>query len=1108
MCATVKKCIFEGCLAQDSEKGGMGRMKLNVGGELQLEECSVRACGCNIEYGKGGGMFVESEEEGALKFVFRNCLFEGNMGWKGKDIFVSCINIEKQINENQFELNAEGISMLRDDSICGTDKTEHVGADVDLMKFISVFKSRTIIVSGRCNCSGGEISYGADERQCGAADRPCATVEYGASHLCGTLFVVLGIDGESSLNGPTILEEMTLRSVNSEYGKICFGSEDGNSLKKAEKNRDFAICARGNVIIELIWMWIEGLKKSSYGCIVASKEGLLTMRSCKVSGTGRGGGEIAPKIMECIGGSLKILNVSVTDANIVRFVECRECMVELTGLHILNIEGKEGLMFSDNAAVSLKEIRIENSKVDSGSYVKVTESIDSSLHAIQNTMLNLASLSMANISSNSCEIAMIEQMGFCIQYCLRTARFKDKNEANLLRKNSKNIYEELCEWDGWLISAEDSSVKIRDSTLTNAQEGGLTVKGGKTLIEECEFTDIKAEVNNYRSARRNMHCSEFGELNVESLKRGDGRQSNTSLWILNEGCELEGIAKDRLSPYYIATLDSVHCSYETSGYVTLHFIEIWTNVPIETIASTSEEVEVSVAILNGSLTAPISTKSITIKNGSSPAHEQESEKDKESDIQTEEDQKLQRKQQQSFRDAEGNLDWKSCLLIAMIIIVIGVIVGAGVVVKLISNQAAREKQKLKEYDSSFKESEMTDEGNVAFEMVTMGILPESYEDYSEGEKYEPTKKCSTVLKYQPVVRSESQQHLVDETSSAQLLNNLDSRGISIRMINDEISGKNNNPPSFCGDSPTPPLSPQFLNSMNDATTTFVRIEDECPTTSSMSNLVDAMACSSPHEKLIVDLRDSLFMLLHGLNKTKEMPIGTLKEREMTAAQILFWVANLALHSFDEMENELSSLADLSPHIVLFSEHMVICIAMHSDCFFDSDSDSSSISSSTVATSASDDDEEDSLPSSAFEDENDFKKECMRWKAPELLINKKMGATKESVSFSIGMMLWECLSLQIPFGEYEAATAGQKIANGERPQFQNVVESELAKVAKSSLCVRPEKRPSLKDLKKEFIQRFPSNATIPNVSDAVSYDCIAGDSLRYSRTSCKSNQRYF
>ncbi|KAH7822880.1 uncharacterized protein MONOS_11564 [Monocercomonoides exilis] len=183
---------------------------------------------------------------------------------------------------------------------------------------------------------------------------------------------------------------------------------------------------------------------------------------------------------------------------------------------------------------------------------------------------------------------------------------------------------------------------------------------------------------------------------------------------------------------------------------------------------------------------------------------------------------------------------------------------------------------------------------------------------------------------------------------------------------------------------------------------------------------------------VLDQIVKLFMLLYGRNEKKEMEIGALQKIEQTASLILFKGYNLALYSFDEMENPLQSLSNLSPHIVLFSEHMVICIVMHSDLLSDDDSDSSSISSSTVATSASDDDDDDSLPSSAFEDEDYYKKECLRWKAPELLMNKKMRATKESVSFSIGMMLWECLTLQIPFGEYEAVTAGQKIVNRERP----------------------------------------------------------------------------
>ncbi|KAH7816023.1 uncharacterized protein MONOS_8777 [Monocercomonoides exilis] len=366
------------------------------------------------------------------------------------------------------------------------------------------------------------------------------------------------------------------------------------------------------------------------------------------------------------------------------------------------------------------------------------------------------------------------------------------------------------------------------------------------------------------------------------------------------------------------------------------------------------------------------------------------------------------------------------------------------------------------------------------EMTTMEMSPE--EQWRRVER-EAEKKSEERIKKRVYAKSlghsESSEHLLSESGSTEYILGKDSDNIpdwaleKVEKEEEEINKK----------TPSPSVS---STSATDSDSTFVRGEDLCPTTSSMSNLVDAMACSSPHEKLIVDLRDSLFMLLHGRNKTKEMPIGTLEEREQTAAQILFWVANLALHSFDEMENGLSSLSALSPHIVLFSEHMVICIVMRSDFSYDDDSDSSSISSSTVVTSASDD--SDSLPSSAFEDEDDnFKKECLRWKAPELLINKKMGATKKSVVFSIGMMLWECLTLQIPFGDFEAELAGQKIVNGESVGLEKIRESSFYETAKCAMSIEPFERPTLITLKRKFYEHFPSGANIVTVSDVVDFD---------------------
>ncbi|KAH7820243.1 uncharacterized protein MONOS_10219 [Monocercomonoides exilis] len=368
-------------------------------------------------------------------------------------------------------------------------------------------------------------------------------------------------------------------------------------------------------------------------------------------------------------------------------------------------------------------------------------------------------------------------------------------------------------------------------------------------------------------------------------------------------------------------------------------------------------------------------------------------------------------------------------------------------------------------------------------MVTMEMSPE--EQWRRAEREAENKNDERIKKrvYEKSLwHSESSEYLLAESGSTEYILGHDSDKIPEWVLEKEdekeeddieLQKRSSSPSSQSTDS-------------SDTETTFVRMEDLCPTTSSMSNLVDVMACSSPHEKLIVDLRDSLFMLLHGKNEKKEMAIGTLQEREVTAAQILFWVANLAFHSFDEMDNPLQSLVRLSPHIVLFSEHMVICVALHSDCS-SSDSDSSSISSSTVVTSTSDDDDgRDSLPSSAFEDEEDNRKECLRWKAPELMNGTKKHATKESVSFSIGMMLWECLTLQIPFGEYEAEVAGQKIVNGERPDLSEIEGTTYSRLVRSAVAQNKDDRPSLFGMKREFFQHFPSGATMVTVSDAIDY----------------------
>ncbi|KAH7817565.1 uncharacterized protein MONOS_18119 [Monocercomonoides exilis] len=684
--------------------------------------------------------------------------------------------------------------------------------------------------------------------------------------------------------------------------------------------------------------------------------------------------------------------------------------------------------------------------------------ISSSLEA----EITLDGISVMSLSKNICDVTVNLINRGESSSCLIDGGY-ERNKTNDNEHNENYI----CYWNASLASIVNCSAEIKDSTFANSIKGGVAIFGGNVSIIEGKFEDNDPQIFRYPSIRRNIFCSGNGVLNIESLKGGDGLLPNSSLWILNDGCELLGVPSERLSPFFIPTLEKVEsersaeeisftmkgtlllpCNLsfqliatidETDSIATYQFCddgfvseeEVHSAIDISEIPFIPETAEVSIRILFGSREIPKQTDAFILKNRS------ESQPIENGNL--------------SKSENEQKSSWTLIVIVMAVVLLLVLII---LVIFIVRWRKA--KNRTEELEEIVNDNIKKDPK--AFEMVTMEMSPEEQwkRDEREAEKKNEEKIKRRVYDTN-MEHSESSEHLLSESGSTEYILGRDSDKIPEWML-EKI------PLLFEG-------------------------EDLCPTTSSMSNLVDAMACSSPHEKLIVDLRDSLFMLLHGLNKTKEMPIGTLQEREQTAAQILFWVANLALHSFDEMENELSSLADLSPHIVLFSEHMVICIVMHSD-FSSDDSDLSSISSSTIITSSSDISvmserfTDSPPPSSAFEDENDFKKECMRWKAPELLINKKMGATKESVSFSIGMMLWECLSLQIPFGEYEAETAGQKIKDGQRPNETLINGTSFEATVKRGLSQKAEERPTLIQLKREFIQHFPAGATVLTMSDAI------------------------
>ncbi|KAH7830950.1 uncharacterized protein MONOS_9012 [Monocercomonoides exilis] len=1006
--------------AETSEKGGAIFFTLCASGSMKMIDSTISHCSCNNSTGKGGGVYLAAKERGELDFTFVGMKFSANTAKVGNDIFIECYNITSQINESQFQFDLRENHYSRINAIYGIDECQYT-VDTDLIGFVTIHKSDTIIVSS---------VNGSNEKQCGTNTLPCASIDHGLAHLTSDILSLIFVVGKSVISGEVNLKDMSLSSKSREMCEV--------EVKPGiERTREALITTTGTVSL----LRANFVFDSNF---ISSHESFVTPE-----------GEIL-EVMNCSFGSKQLTEGGNTAFSNIPFhiINMKKGGLQLDGCTISNlILQKSALHLSSSLSSVIDSLTICNSTIECSLIdinecdqltikdfntenitVKRNEESLISCLSMKKT-IQLTNCTMGGVSSKTTK-GKLMKLEDCtdvkMDSCIYDGSSNERNEKNL------NEEEEMCRWSGSLVDVVKSSVLMKDTTIWNSPEGGITMGGGNVIIEKGEFIDNNPSIEGYLSLRRNIICSDSGILNVMSLKGGDGLKDNTSFWMLNDGCSFEGIVSERDSSFFIPVLEN--------------------------------EIEVSVHILFGVTDNPSFTNSFILKNAS------ESEP----------------KGNENLAEGEkgSNSSWAFIVCIAIVVLLL---------IALIIFIVRWRKQKKRTEELEVIVEDTVKKDLKAFEMVTMEMSPEDQWRRAEREAEKKNEERMKKRVYEKSLgHSESSEHLLSESGSTEYILGRDSDKIpdwALEKVEEEEETRKR--------SPSPSTSTTSTTDTSDTESTFVRREDLCPTTSSMSNLVDAMACSSPHEKLIVDLRDSLFMLLHGRNEKKEMAIGTLQEREYTAVQILFWVANLALHSFDEMDNPLSSLANLSPHIVLFSEHMVICIVMRSD-FSSDDSDSSSISSSTVVTSASDDDDDDSLPSSAFEDEDDYKKECLRWKAPELLINKKMGATKESVAFSIGMMLWECLTLKIPFGEYEAEVAGQKIMNGERPKIEAIQKQTLKEIVKICFSSKMNERPSLLHLKREFIQLFPPGAVMLTVSDAI---CIENTSDKTNDSLiCKINEK--
>ncbi|KAA6371599.1 MAG: hypothetical protein EZS28_032875, partial [Streblomastix strix] len=82
----------------------------------------------------------------------------------------------------------------------------------------------------------------------------------------------------------------------------------------------------------------------------------------------------------------------------------------------------------------------------------------------------------------------------------------------------------------------------------------------------------------------------------------------------------------------------------------------------------------------------------------------------------------------------------------------------------------------------------------------------------------------------------------------------------------------------------------------------------------------------------------------------------------------------------------------------------------------------------------------------------------------------------SVVFSLGIILWEIVTSEIPFGEVDSFNASNRIMNGQRPYLSGINNTPVGNLIEKCWAQYPTQRISLDDLYKEIQELIKTNNT--------------------------------
>ncbi|KAH7825032.1 uncharacterized protein MONOS_12396 [Monocercomonoides exilis] len=560
---TMKRCGGLKC-----EKGGGMFYALNEGGSLDCSFCTISECFCSST-GRGGWLFLEctSTVEQPLNFVLSNITFKDNSAFRGRDVYVKCNSIEAQIVEEQFMLDF-GLPFVKELAIWGCTTDSFVGEE-DLLLRVMKYQSETIFVSAVSENHSGFKS-------CGEFSMPCESLNVGVNHIIPSRYSQLLVSEETVINEECSVQNVIVRSLESPlfalvYMNSTISCDEGNVITttgivrverlKFNFGQPFSYSSssiihetNGQLSLSFVDFSSVGQSENIESVVLNStllniENGILHVDNCTISFL-----SFKKPSFLLNGDEMNITNMKLeqieSTTNVFEIGSCRNIVfngvyadgIKLSGGCVISING------STSGSVSIGSSSFNNcSRYSEGASVLWASSISAHLEFSNCSCSDCISLSKKGSVAEVCDMKDVS-----MHICEIEGVLMKESESE-----SSNAFEGICKWNGSLVHSANSSLVMKDVIISNAPQGGLSLSSGNVKIEKGEFLNNNPFNGKYPSLRRNIICSDSASLTISSLKGGDGVKDNSSLWILNDGCALGGIASERASPFFFPVLESV-----------------------------------------------------------------------------------------------------------------------------------------------------------------------------------------------------------------------------------------------------------------------------------------------------------------------------------------------------------------------------------------------------------------------------------------------------------------------------------------------------------------------------------------------------------------------